>query len=317
MTGPPPEPTALQLAGPGLLPAIRRYGLATRPQFLTASFLPVLVGTAWGVRAAGPWDGWSFLLAAVAVLLLHAASNVLNDVGDEWSGSDRNNHERIYPFTGGSRFIQNGILDARAMLRFSLGLFAAAVLFGAVLLWKQGWPVLMLGLAGLALGSLYSLPRVALAGLGIGELAIGLAFGVLPVLGAAWLQGLPADATALLLSLPVAAWVTAILLINEVPDRAADAAAGKRTLPVRWGLRATVWLYGGLQASAFLFLVAWQQVANLPFWVLLVPSALSLAGWRAARAIDGSREQLAEAIRLTLLVHASGCLWLAACSLWA
>jgi 1,4-dihydroxy-2-naphthoate octaprenyltransferase len=72
----------------------------------------------------------------------------------------------------------------------------------------------------------------------------------LPVTGAAWLQSGLIDADSLLFSLPISAWVAAILLINEVPDIGPDGATGKRTLPVRLGLHGTATLYIGIQLLA-------------------------------------------------------------------
>lgn len=92
---------------------------ATRPRFLTTSLLPVLVGTAWGWRLAGRLDLPSLALALVATLLVHAASNVYNDVSDEELGTDRANTTRIPPFTGGSRYIQDGLVSLPEMRRLA------------------------------------------------------------------------------------------------------------------------------------------------------------------------------------------------------
>jgi hypothetical protein len=96
------------------------------------------------------------------------------------------------------------------------------------------------------LGLLYSLPGAQLSARGIGEAAVRFGLGVLPVLGAAWLQTDFVDARVLLLCIPVSGWVTAILIINEVPDIAADRAAHKRTLVVRFGASGARRIYGGL-----------------------------------------------------------------------
>lgn len=305
-----PEPDPARLGGPGVGARLRRAWLATRPQFLTASALPVLLGTAWGAQRAGSLDPWSFWLALAGVVLLHAAGNVWNDVGDEQCGTDRINDGRMYPFTGGSRLIQNGVMTVGEMTGLSILLTLLALVVGLLLAWRHGWPVIALGAVGAGLGGLYSWPRVQLAGRGLGEIAVGLAFGLLPVSGAAWLQQTTVDAGSLLLSLPVALWVTAILLFNELPDRAADARTGKRTLPVRLGVRGTGWLYVGLQATAFGGLLAWQQHADLPAWPLVFFLGLAGAGVRLGWQTACGRAALAPGIRLTLAIHAGGCLML-------
>jgi 1,4-dihydroxy-2-naphthoate octaprenyltransferase len=242
---------------------------------------------------------------------------VINDVADEASGTDRANAARIFPYTGGSRFIQNEILSARAMQRFGVGLLAAACLCGALLAWLEGPLVLAFGLAGIALATLYSVRPVQLAGRGVGEFAIGTAFGLLPVTGAAWLQSGVVDWAAVLISLPVAVWVTAILLINEVPDIEADAAAGKRTLPVRCGVGGTRLIYAGLHLGALLAIVGAVFGGHLSPYALVLPPvlfALAVVNSRDIRPVAQAREPLKRAIERTLAIHSVGCLWLA---VWA
>jgi 1,4-dihydroxy-2-naphthoate octaprenyltransferase len=164
------------------------------------------------------------------------------------------------------------------------------------------------------LGVAYSLRPIALASRGLGELAVALAFGLLPGVAAAWLESGRIDATSAWVVLPTTLWVTAILLINEVPDVEADAAAGKHTLPVRFGLAATAWLYRALQAGAVLALgVIVLRDAVHPL-VLLLPTVLAALAWRQSAAIRAPRESrpaLRAAIELTLRTHALGSLWVA------
>lgn len=310
----PLEPTPAALCGPGLGAALRRRWLATRPPFLTAGALPVVVGTAWGASQVGTL---SWLLAGCALLgvvLLHAAANVLNDVGDELGGTDRLNSQRIYPYTGGSRFIQNGVLSVAQMRAWGISLLVLALLPGGVLLALRGPAILWLGVAGVALGVAYSLRPFALASRGLGELAVALAFGLLPGVGAAWLQSGRVDGDAGWIMLPTTLWVTAILLINEVPDVAADGAAGKRTLPVRFGLSATTALYRALQGGAVLALGVVVLRGLLHPAVLILPVVLAALAWSGAAAIRApgeSQRALRATIELTLRTHALGSLWIA------
>jgi len=308
------EPTVTLLGGPGLGAALRRLLLATRPPFLTASAMPVVVGTAWGASQAGAVDWWPALCALIGVVLLHAAANVLNDVGDEIGGTDRLNSGRIYPYTGGSRFIQNGVLSVAQMRHWGIALLLLALLPGFALLAMRGPAILWLGAAGIVLGVAYSLRPFALASRGLGELAVALAFGLLPGVAAAWLQSGGVDVTGGWVVLPTTLWVTAILLINEVPDVEADAAAGKRTLPVRFGLTATSWIYRALQVGAVLALLVVVLRDALHPLVLALPALLAAVAWRQANAIvapRAARPALRAAIESTLRTHALGSLWVA------
>lgn len=308
-------PASEQFAGPGPARTMKRLFHATRPKFFPASFLPVLVGTAWGVAAAGMLDGVVFAFALVATLCVHAGANVLNDVGDEDVGTDRINADRIYPYTGGSQFIQSGILTKHKMSRLGAGLIAVAAASGVVLLLLEGPVILAFGFAGVSLAVLYSIGPLRLSSLGLGEAAVAIGFGVLPVTGAAWLQSGVVDLDVILFSLPVSAWVAAILLINEVPDIAADAATGKRTLPVRLGRDGTSVLYFALHATAALAVVILTLEGSLPLAAPLVPLALLVLAYRARAAIRrgvDDRAALTGAIETTLAIHTTGCLWLIA-----
>lgn len=316
----PINPVTEDFAGKSLSRAAKRAFHATRPKFFPASVLPVLAGTAWGAYAANQFDLYVFALALLATVCVHAASNVLNDVGDEIIGTDRRNEQRIYPYTGGSRFIQMGILTQSRMARLGVALLVIAALAGIALFIEKGPVVLLFGVAGIALGVLYSLGPVKLSAIGLGETAVAIAFGVLPVTGAAWLQGATIDPTLLLFSLPVSAWVAAILLINEVPDIEADDASGKGTLPVRLGLSRTSLLYFLIHASALLVIVTLTLQGHLPLLAPLAPVGLMILAWRASVSIRTGiedRAAMTQAIESTLAIHTIGCLWLTGCALFS
>jgi 1,4-dihydroxy-2-naphthoate polyprenyltransferase len=306
-----PDQPSPALAAPGLASAVRRAFLATRPPFLVASILPVLVGTAWASAAFHRFDGLLFGLALTATLLAHAATNVYNDVGDDLIGADPGNTDRIYPYTGGSRFIQAGLLSRREMTHLALGLCAGALVIGAALAALRGPGVILLGAAGLALGLLYSLPGAQLSARGIGEAAVALGLGVLPVLGAVWLQTGFVDAGAVLLCIPVSCWVAAILVINEVPDADSDQRAGKRTLVVRWGSTGARMIYRSLTMIALAASGAAIARHVLPVWYSVPAVALAGAGVLAARRISvdiAARARLKQGIELTLAIQAAGCI---------
>ncbi len=314
-TPPPLDAPSATLAGSGCGPALRRSFLATRPAFFTASVLPVLVGTAWAAVVLHRFDGVLFALALAATVLAHAATNVYNDVGDDVNGTDAANTGRIYPYTGGSRFIQAGLLSREEMMRLALGLAGAALAIGIVLALLRGPGIVALGLVGLALGYLYSLPGIQLSARGVGEAAVAIGLGALPVLGAVWLQAGTIDSGAVLVSIPVSMWVAAILLINEVPDIDADRMAGKLTLVVRFGAPGARAIYLLLTALALAASVASMMRNDLPRAYVLPAIAFAVLGIAAAVGISTDstrRAKLKRSIEITLLIHALGCLALVA-----
>lgn len=314
------KPSPEDFAGNSAALLTKRLFHATRPKFFPASVLPVLAGTAWGFKVSGKFETAVFLLALLATICVHAAANVLNDVGDDSGGTDRCNEDRIYPYTGGSRFIQTGIMAAANMARLGITLLAVAAIAGVVLLLAKGPMILAFGLTGVALGVLYSLGPIRLSGLGVGETAVAVAFGVLPVTGAAWLQSGLINVESLLFSLPISAWVATILLINEVPDIGPDGATGKRTLPVRLGLDGTAMLYFGIHLIAVVVVIYMTVVGSLPLAAPLLPFALLFLAFKAATAIRRGlqdRDGMKRAIEATLGIHTLGSLWLCGIVLYA
>ncbi len=316
----PLNPAPEDFAGDSAGRTAKRLFHATRPKFFPASALPVVAGTAWGIYATGQIDFVTFLLALVATVCVHGASNVLNDVGDDQIGTDQRNDQRIYPYTGGSRFIQTGILNSSSMARWGWSLLGIASLAGLALLLLKGPVILLFGVTGIVLAVLYSLGPVRLSSIGIGETAVAAAFGVLPVTGAAWLQGAPIGLDLLLFSLPISAWVAMILFINEVPDIEADAAVGKNTLPVRLGLSKSSLLYIVVQFSAAAVVLLLTVRGALPMLSPLLPLGLLVLAWRASAGIKTGvqdRDKMTKAIESTLAIHTLGSVWLAACALFA
>lgn len=310
----PAEPSIAALGGESLSRTVQRHWFALRPAFLTAAVMPVLVGTAWGYSRVGELDWIALLLALAATVLLHGGTNVINDVGDEIGGSDRVNEQRIFPYTGGSRFIQNGVMSVAEMSRWGLTLVLAAVLLGIALTLLKGPTIVVLGLIGVALGAMYSLPPFRLASRGMGELAVATGLGFMPVMGAAWLQTGSFDATTALVAVPTSMWVSAILLINEVPDISADRQAGKGTVPVRIGTPATRVLYVMLHAAATAAVAALVLSGHLHWGAVLLPVALLGLAIAASAGISSdaaARPQLRASIEKTLAIHAIGSLWVA------
>jgi 1,4-dihydroxy-2-naphthoate octaprenyltransferase len=278
--------------------------------------MPVLIGTTWAGAALHRFDGWLFGIALGATVLAHAATNVYNHVGDDLIGADRDNPDRIYPYTGGSCFIQTGLLSRAQMTRLALGLAAGALLLGGWLEILRGPGIILLGVAGLGLGLLYSLPGVQLSARGLGEAAVAIGFGVLPVLGAVWLQAGFIDSGAILVSLPLSAWAAALLVINKVPDIEADRRTGKLTLVVRWGGRGASGarrIYGGL--TAFALAAAGLAIATgaLPLWYAPAACGLAILGFWARRGIStraSQRARLKSSFELTVFIHALGCIFM-------
>ncbi|MBW8328387.1 MAG: prenyltransferase [Thiobacillus sp.] len=292
----PREPSREHLANP-----LVRYLLATRPAFLSITLAGCLLGFATALADGVPF-GWT--RAAVTLLLAmlaHAGINVLNDYCDHLNGSDARNTQRIYPYTGGSRFIQNGVLTPYQMLGFSVVLFAVTIAGGVWLLSAAGSGLFWIGLAGLAIGWAYSAAPLRLNSRGAGEACVAAGF-LLVVAGADTVQRGAFAPLPWVAGAPYALLVVSLLYINQFPDRAADRASGKLHWVARLSPAAAAWGYGLILLLAVLTLLGGVLFDALPLASLIALAALFPAG-AAARQLQrfaATPERLAPAIRLTL-----------------
>jgi 1,4-dihydroxy-2-naphthoate octaprenyltransferase len=252
------------------------WWLAIRPATLTASAAPVLVGTgaAWadGGFAAGP-----AIAALLGASLLQVGANFANDVFDFERGAD--NADRLGP----QRATQQGWITAAQMKRAMWLAFAGATVVGLYLTYVAGWPVLALGLLSIAAAYLYTGGPRPYGYLGLGDLAVFVFFGPGAVVGTYYVQAHAISPLAVIASVPIGALATAILVVNNLRDIETDARAGKRTLAVRIGDRATRVYYLVLIAVAY-FVPPYLWLRGLSgAWVLLPWLSLPLAIRLAAR----------------------------------
>jgi 1,4-dihydroxy-2-naphthoate octaprenyltransferase len=231
------EPTLASLSNP-----VQRYFLATRPLFLSMTLFACLIGLGTA-QADGVAIVWSTAFATIVfALLAHAGVNVLNDYYDALNGTDAINTGRVFPYTGGSRFIQNGVLTLEQTARFGVTLFAVVMIAGVWLTTVSGAGLLAIGLTGLAIGWAYSAPPLKLNARGLGELCVMAGFALI-VIGTDYVQRHAFAQAPFISSVSYALLVTNILYMNQFPDRAADAAAGIRHWVVRLAPEQARWGY--------------------------------------------------------------------------
>jgi 1,4-dihydroxy-2-naphthoate polyprenyltransferase len=215
--------------------------MATRLPFVTASTIPVILSIVWCAAMAGKFHFGSALLCIVGVILIHIGANTMNDFFD-WNFSDLYN-PHAGPFNGGSRSKVGDTVPRKQFLVISLVCLALLVLIALTFIIAGRFHVLYFSLAGLFLGYLYSIPPFRLHSRGLGEICIFLAFG--PVLTAAVCYVMTGFVRSehFLIGIPAGLSTVAILWINQFPDYDADKSAGKKTLTVRLGLKASRYLY--------------------------------------------------------------------------
>ncbi len=261
-----------------MLSKIKFWLKATRAPFFTASIIPALVGAALAERE-GYFEIRFLIYALIIVIFEHAGANLLNDYFDA-DGSDKIN-ETPTLFSGGSRCIQKGILSKKKCLKGSIFCYSASILVALFLsIWRDQSLILLITMAGAALGVSYSVSWTFGMGRCWGELAVGLAFGPLAVLGSYLLQTNTVDWKGFLAGAPVGFFIMGVLVLNQIPDYQADRDTGKKNWTVRaGGERRVVWIYLAIVTAAYVTVLTGILGGVFPVKVLFVYGTIPLAIW--------------------------------------
>jgi 1,4-dihydroxy-2-naphthoate octaprenyltransferase len=251
--------------------AVRIWLMAARPRTLPTGAAPVLVGTA---LAHDDFHVLRFLAALVGALFIQVGANLSNDYSDARRGADT--EDRLGPV----RVTAGGLVPPRQVLVATYVAFGVAVLAGAYLIAVAGVEILLVGIASILAGVLYTGGPRPYGYEGLGEVFVFLFFGVAAVAGSYFAQTEQWVWEAFALSVPVGLLAAAVLVVNNVRDLDTDRRVGKRTLAVRLGRDRTRMLYAGALGLAYLMLAV--LIAPLSAWVLLplvtVPLAVRLVG---------------------------------------
>ena len=241
-----------------------------RPRTLGAAIAPVAVGT--GVAAAA--DSLQPVRAALALVVLLAAQvgvNYANDYSDGVRGTDA---QRVGPV----RLVGQGLAAPSAVRAAALACLLVSAIAGLVLVGLTAqWWLLAIGAAALLAAWFYTGGPKPYGYLGLGEVFVFVFFGVVPVVGTAYVQTLTFSTTAWVASIGVGALSCAVLVANNLRDIPTDAQSGKRTLAVRMGDGPTRVLYVVLVVSAFVVVVPLATTLGLRLaWLGLLAAVLAI-----------------------------------------
>jgi 1,4-dihydroxy-2-naphthoate octaprenyltransferase len=281
------------------------FFLATRVPFLTATFVPVLLG-AVVARANGYSAWWYTLLALIGGTAIHLGLNVANDVFDSTSGADVANVNPTM-YSGGSRMIQYGLVSLRAMKATSIACYAIGIAIGLFLVATRGWGLLWIGVAGVFLSIFYTGPPLRLVHRGLGEICVALGFGPIMVMGSYFVVAKHLSWEAFYISLPVGLLIMLVLYVNQVPDRPADERAGKRTIVVRLGKDAIVMGYALSAGAAALLIVLGALTGLTTPWTLISLPAFWFAFkvYKSLNSFYESPYELMEGMGQNIVLHLS------------
>jgi 1,4-dihydroxy-2-naphthoate octaprenyltransferase len=235
-------------AAPALTPT-RVWWSAVRPATLAASVAPVLAGTALAVHDGGPRLG-AGLLALLVGIAMQLGVNFANDYSDHVRGAD--SPRRVGPLRAAS----SGIVRPEAVRRAAVAAFGVAAIAGLVLSAVTDWRLVLVGVACLLAGWLYTGGPRPYGYLGLGEVFVFVFFGLVATVGTVYVETLRVTPISILVGCAIGCLATAILVLNNLRDLDTDRAAGKLTLATRIGRRRTRLLLLGLVCVAFAIPIA-------------------------------------------------------------
>ncbi|AIZ56306.1 1,4-dihydroxy-2-naphthoate octaprenyltransferase [Candidatus Methanoplasma termitum] len=234
---------------------------AFRPWSLHGAVIPVLIG-----GAVAYYDGyldqtnwWIFVMVLICGILLQSAANLLNTYGDYVRGTDT-----VDTLEDRSRSpeLVTGTLRPKAIFMAGLACLGITALCGVVFIWYIGWGILFFGILGIAGAGLYTV-GISYKYHAMGLISVFFMMGILMPLGTYYVLSGEMSYVVLLMSLPNAFVLTAVLSGNETRDYYEDKQAGVRTLSSFLSYEGSLRLYLVLNAIAFpvlLVLIVFQTI---------------------------------------------------------
>ncbi|MCY7441863.1 MULTISPECIES: 1,4-dihydroxy-2-naphthoate polyprenyltransferase [Bacillus amyloliquefaciens group] len=235
----------------------------TRPHTLTASFVPVLLGTVLAMFYVKV-DFLLFLAMLFSCLWIQIATNLFNEYYDFKRGLDTEDSVGI-----GGAIVRHG-MKPETILQLALGSYAIALVLGVYICMSSSWWLAAIGLAGMLIGYLYTGGPLPIAYTPFGELFSGICMGSVFVLISFFIQTGRINEQSILISIPIAILVGAINLSNNIRDIEEDKKGGRKTLAILMGHRGAVMILAASFAIAYIWIIGLVIMGYTSPWLFLV-----------------------------------------------
>lgn len=266
--------------------------LASRPKTLPAAFVPVLVGSSLAYNQGKFYPLYS-LIALICALLIQIGTNFTNDLYDHLKGADTKKRK------GPLRVLSAGLISTKEMKLAIVLVFCLTFLMGLYLVYVTDWNIFIIGVLSIIAGLAYTAGPYPLAYHGLGDLFVFLFFGIIGTMGTYYLHHQEFTFMSFLVSLPVGALITNILIVNNYRDVEEDKQASKNTLAVILGKKFSKYefifflilaffipfvLYLKFNFNATIFL----PYVTLPFAVILIKMIFNFQGQQLNKTLEVS-----------------------------
>jgi len=285
--------------------SLRVWWTAFRYHFTPSSFLPAILGGVVAWAQTGLINRWFFFLTVLGVTLNHIALNMTDDYFDYHSVADRNDKREKNPYAGGSGVLTEGKIQHNHMRLIFTSFYLLTIIIGLYLCVMQTWWILAFGLFGMGSSYFYTAPPVRYGYRGFGEISQLINFSITIGLGAYVVQTVSFSREAFWVLLPLGFMMFAMIIINEIPDREDDAAAGKNNLVVKFGAQKAVRLYGLAMMMAYAVIIFAPLMNMASFWIYLAILTLpwTIQALHILKKHFSHPVRLAPANLLTIRVH--------------
>mgnify|MGYP000732639690 FL=1 len=237
----------------------------TRPHTLTASFVPVFLGTAIALAVDHETIHFGLFFAMlIASMLIQAATNMFNEYYDYKRGLDNEHSVGI-----GGTIVRHGVAPKTIML-IALAFYAVAMLLGIYICAMSSWWLVAVGLVCMLIGFLYTGGPYPIAYSPFGEIVSGAVMGMGIVLIAFFIQTGEVTVEAVLISVPSMILVGAIMLSNNIRDIVGDTEGGRKTMAILVGRHNAVTILAAFFIVSYVWIIALVVFTPLTVWALLV-----------------------------------------------
>ncbi|PSL50516.1 1,4-dihydroxy-2-naphthoate prenyltransferase [Salsuginibacillus halophilus] len=242
-----------------------------RPHTLSASFIPVFVGTAAASAETSIHFGLFFAML-LASLLIQAATNMFNEYYDYVRGLDTEHSVGI-----GGTIVRDGFSPAKVR-NLAFLLYGIALLLGLYICLTTSFWVAAIGVISMLFGYLYTGGPYPIAYSPLGELTAGFFMGTVIIGISFFIQLETINAAIVYISLPVALLIGAILMANNIRDLDGDKLNGRKTLAILAGKQGAIVILTLFFGAAYVITAALAFTGIVPLWALLtlisIPKAI-------------------------------------------
>ncbi len=236
--------------------------LASRPKTLLAAVVPVMVGSALAISMKKFYLPYS-LVALFCSILIQIGTNFTNDLYDYLKGSDTVKRK------GPRRVLASGLISVKKMKVAITIVFGLTFILGLYLVFSTGLLILWVGILSILAGIVYTAGPFPLAYHGLGDVFVFIFFGIVGTMGTFYLHTQEISSLAFIVSIPVGALITNILVVNNYRDIDEDREANKKTLAVILGKEFSRWQFILLITISYLTSVILHFVFHFSYWILL------------------------------------------------